>query len=397
MFCISVEPSPRLHQTSRSAALATFALAAIAGPAAAQRETVLKQIDVPHNYYFREMYLPQFTSGPGWVTWSPDGASVIYAMAGSLWRQTLGSTEATQLTDGPGYDAQPDWSPDGRYVVFTSYRNDAVDLRILDLPAGVESSLLANRAVNLEPRWSPDGRTIAFVSTEYRGRWHLFTVSVGGGRLTNPPLMITTDRESGLPRYYYSRYDHFISPTWSPDGKWFAFLMTDAKSDEEEKNDKARNDFRWVDENLKHARLYAVSLEKDSSGKREPKKMTSENYTVSSFDWSPDGKQIVYQAELADKSGELRVFDVETKESRVLQKTANADEFWAAIPNEAKKETSIGRYNTKTFKFTEEMKIPQILLDSMKIWVDEKDAKIYFIYEGHLLSLPLKAKVTTPE
>lgn len=82
---------------------------------------------------------------------------------------------------------------------------------------------------------------------------------------------------------------------------------------------------------------------------------------------------------------------------RNLQKTANADEFWAAIPNEAKKETSIGRYNTKTFKFTEEMKIPQILLDSMEIWVDEKDAKIYFIYEGHLLSLPLKAKVTTPE
>ena len=30
----------------------------------AQREPVLKQIDVPHPYYFREMYLPQLTTGP---------------------------------------------------------------------------------------------------------------------------------------------------------------------------------------------------------------------------------------------------------------------------------------------------------------------------------------------
>jgi len=36
----------------------------------AQREPVLKQIDLPHPYYFREMYLPQLTSGPSSVAWS---------------------------------------------------------------------------------------------------------------------------------------------------------------------------------------------------------------------------------------------------------------------------------------------------------------------------------------
>lgn len=51
-------------------ALATAALAAQAD--APGREPVLKQIDVPHNYYYREMYLPQVTSGPASVTWSPD-------------------------------------------------------------------------------------------------------------------------------------------------------------------------------------------------------------------------------------------------------------------------------------------------------------------------------------
>jgi TolB protein len=80
----------------------------------AQREPVLKQIDLPHPYYYREMYLPQLTTGPSSITWSPDSESVIYSMHGALWRQRLDSHEAEQLTAGPGYDYQPDWSPDGR-------------------------------------------------------------------------------------------------------------------------------------------------------------------------------------------------------------------------------------------------------------------------------------------
>src|SRR3954465_12260551 len=87
----------------------------------AQREPVLPQIDLPHPYYYREMYLPQLTSGPSSVTWSPDSREVVYSMAGSLWRQKIDSNVAQQLTDGPGYDYQPDWSPDGKNVVYVSY------------------------------------------------------------------------------------------------------------------------------------------------------------------------------------------------------------------------------------------------------------------------------------
>jgi TolB protein len=46
-------------------------------PAFADRELVLKQIAHPHPYYYREMYVPQLTTGPSAVAWGPDAATVI--------------------------------------------------------------------------------------------------------------------------------------------------------------------------------------------------------------------------------------------------------------------------------------------------------------------------------
>src|SRR5215813_4872730 len=101
--------------------------------ALADRAPVLRQIKVPHDYYYREMYLPQLTSGPSSVAWSPDGQWLAYSMAGGLWKQRIGSTTAEELTAGPGYDYQPDWSPDGKTVVFVRYLHDAEELFTLDL------------------------------------------------------------------------------------------------------------------------------------------------------------------------------------------------------------------------------------------------------------------------
>jgi len=189
-------------------------------PAFAQREPVLKQVGVPHAYYWREMYVPQVTSGPSAVTWSPDGTDLIYSMQGSLWRQRIGSRVAQQLTAGEGYDYQPDWSPDGRLVVFARYAHDVIELQVLDLASGRVQPVTANGAVNVEPRWSPDGTRIAFVSSAYNRRWHIFTVAMEAGALAEGTVTrLTEDNDSRLPRYYYSVWDHYLSPTWSPDGR----------------------------------------------------------------------------------------------------------------------------------------------------------------------------------
>jgi TolB protein len=192
-------------------------------PLMAQREPVLKQIDLPHPYYYREMYLPQLTTGPGSVAWSPDSQTLVYSMAGSLWKQKLDSTVAEQLTAGPGYDYQPDCSADGHWVVYSKYVNDAIELWALNLETRQSRQITSGGAVNVEPRFSPDGQRIAFVSTSYQKHFHIFMAQFSNGELTDVKRL-TGETRSDLPRYYYSEFDHEISPAWSPDGAELIFV-----------------------------------------------------------------------------------------------------------------------------------------------------------------------------
>lgn len=128
------------------------------------------------------------------------------------------------------------------------------------------------------PKWSPDGKWIAFTSTRKDNKSNLYLLRSGGGEAE-----MLTDVRSGVTDF-----------EWSHDGRMIAFTMTDAKSDDEEKNDKAKNDFRFVDENIKLARLYVMPVAKDANDKRESRKLTSNNRSVSGFDWSPDGTKIVF-------------------------------------------------------------------------------------------------------
>jgi len=189
----------------------------------AERKTVLAQIQLPHNYYYREMYLPQLTTGPSALTFSPDGKELVYSMGGSLWRQSIGSDQAQELTHAGGYDYQPEWSHDGRHIIFTRYQNDALELWQLDLQTHREVALTTHGDVNVEPRYSPDDRQVAFVSTADSGHFNLYAAKIADDRLTDLRRLLP-EHTSNVYRYYYAPTDHAINPSWTPDGQHLLFV-----------------------------------------------------------------------------------------------------------------------------------------------------------------------------
>jgi len=62
----------------------------------------------------------------------------------------------------------------------------------------------------------------AFVSTMVNGHFHVFIGTKNQIGFVARPLLF--ERKSELARYYYSPYDHELSPSWSPDGKELLFV-----------------------------------------------------------------------------------------------------------------------------------------------------------------------------
>jgi len=113
-------------------------------------------------------------------SWSPDGSSIVFSgsVGGitDIYIYDLESGVSTKLTDDKNADFQPTYSPDGRYVAFTSDRSPATSfvrltyakfqIALLDLQTGQIRTLdiFGPHAKHINPQFSPDGRYIYFIS-----------------------------------------------------------------------------------------------------------------------------------------------------------------------------------------------------------------------------------------
>jgi Tol biopolymer transport system component len=185
--------------------------------------------------------------------WSPDGRTLCYSGQRDLWAVSATGGPARKLTSDDEVDTECAWSPSGRYVYFSSYREGTMavwrvpasggpaervtlgggpevhpslsrdgrrlaystflenpDVVIHDLGTGKESRIGGLRE-EFSPVFCPDARAVAFVSNRLGGRFDLWWQA------------ITPDGQPGPPRRLTDHAGSATRPTCSPDGRWVAY------------------------------------------------------------------------------------------------------------------------------------------------------------------------------
>ncbi len=167
--------------------------------------------------------------------WSPDSRQLAYVSfegsKSSIFVQTLRSGNRFQVSNQPGINGAPSFSPDGRKLVVTlGGVNGNLDIYVLDITSRRTRRLTTHRAIDTEGTWSPDGQSIYFTSDRSGGP-QVYRISADGGT----PERITFEGS------YNAR------PRLSPDGTRLAMVHND------------RGNFRIAVMNLERGDLLILS------------------------------------------------------------------------------------------------------------------------------------------
>ncbi len=147
--------------------------------------------------------------------WSPDGRRLAYTSfrngTPALLERELGSSRARLLSDRQGINITPAYAPDGQRIAFATTYGGATELAIYNRERGccLEALTEGRRFDSLSPAWAPDGQRFAFVSNRLGGP-QVYVMSPGGS-----PRLISD--------YVYGQSSYNTAPDWSPRGDWVAY------------------------------------------------------------------------------------------------------------------------------------------------------------------------------
>ncbi|MGY0057358.1 amidohydrolase family protein [Streptomyces sp. LZ34] len=146
---------------------------------------------------------------------SPDGRTVVLDLLNLLWTVPAAGGEASRLTGIDQEATEPDFSPDGRHLVYQSYTDGNFHLWLARADGTGARRLTSGGTDHREPRFSPDGKRIAYAA-EADGRYaiHVLELDSGATKVWAPSTDATTQQ---------------AQPFWHPDGTAIAF--TSGKGD----------------------------------------------------------------------------------------------------------------------------------------------------------------------
>jgi TolB protein len=250
---------------------------------------------------FADEIINQFTGVPGIFNTRIAYVSTSGGRFKEIHVAHLDGSEKFQLTNNRTINLSPSWTPDGKSVLYTSYKDRNSSLYLFELYSGKEVRFAPRNGRYLGGKISPDGQFIAA------------TVETGGNSNIN-----LLDRNGNLIRSLTENAGIEVSPSWSPDSRQLAFVSDRSGSPQVYVLDIASNRARRIT----YSGNYNTSPEWSPRGDRiaytgrvgnrfaiftisvdggEPRKLTAESADSEDPTWSPDGRFIVFSSNRAGK------------------------------------------------------------------------------------------------